>query len=156
MKIIFLDIDGVLTSHRTAIAFGWYPTGLSDLKSKIDPVALALLQGICRGSDASVVISSTWRKFLRREELQVALGLPIIDVTPVLDGMRRGNEIDAWLTRHPEVTHYCIVDDDTDMLPEQKRDHFVHINEREGITFGDADMIACMLGLDIWSVNRGG
>jgi hypothetical protein len=33
--------------------------------------------------------------------------------------MIRGEEIKAWLHQHPEVTRYAIVDDDSDMLPEQ-------------------------------------
>ena len=31
----------------------------------------------------------------------------------------RGMEIQEWLDRHPEVTHYAIVDDNADMLPHQ-------------------------------------
>lgn len=63
----------------------------------------------------------------------VALRLPIIDSTPVLNG-RRGHEIAHWLAAHPEVTTWAIVDDDSDMLPEQ-RHRFVQTDFSDGLSF---------------------
>src|SRR3546814_6841131 len=45
---------------------------------------------------------------------------------------RRGGEIAEWLSRHPEVSVYAIVDDDSDMLPEQ-RHAFVQTRFEDGI-----------------------
>ena len=36
----------------------------------------------------------------------------------------RGHEIQEWLDKHPEVTRYAILDDDSDMLPEQMPNFF--------------------------------
>jgi hypothetical protein len=41
----------------------------------------------------------------------------VIDVTPVLN-THRGEEIEYWLQEN-WVDRYCIIDDDSDMLPEQ-------------------------------------
>lgn len=42
----------------------------------------------------------------------------IIDVTPTLSGIR-GDEVNAWLAKHPEVEKYAILDDDSDFYPDQ-------------------------------------
>jgi hypothetical protein len=45
----------------------------------------------------------------------------------------RGSEIAEWLSRHPEVDRYAIVDDDSDMLPEQVP-FFVQTSFETGMT----------------------
>jgi hypothetical protein len=112
MKIIFLDIDGVITSART----GWF---------NIDIYAVNFLRWICDQSGARIVISSTWRYnhslgFFRR-----IFGDVIFQEgdwkTPYLNSpdSRRGLEIKAWLEKHPQTQQYLILDDDPDFLPEQ-------------------------------------
>lgn len=45
MKILFLDIDGVLNSDRSNMAFSGYPHSFSDADmAKFDNVALGLLR----------------------------------------------------------------------------------------------------------------
>ena len=48
----------------------------------------------------------------------------------------RGEEIKTWLEHHPEVENYVIIDDDSDMLPEQL-DNFVHTSNMHGFLYGD-------------------
>src|SRR3546814_15668556 len=43
---------------------------------------------------------------------------------------RRGGEIAEGLRRHPEVSVYAIVDDDSDMLPEQRHAYVQRSDER--------------------------
>lgn len=145
-RVLFLDIDGVLNSRRTHHALGQYPMDLGNLTKMSDPVALRMLQRLCDSAGVSVVLSSAWRKSYPFKDVGEALGLPIIDAT--CDGWTkgltlRGEEIQEWLDRHPDVEHWAIVDDDNDMLPSQKS-RFVRTSEREGLTF-DAFSRICNL-----------
>lgn len=140
MKIIFLDIDGVLNyqdyvaakkQERTAQlkesplvipASEWYGP------HQIDPEKVALLNRIVEETEAKVVISSTWRKRFTIEEMQALLEKrgfkgEVIDYTP--EPFQKGNdrwsktgdEIARWLVereqagRGPEFI-YVVLDDD--------------------------------------------
>lgn len=156
MKVVFLDIDGVLNCHRTCIALGGIPHNI-DPKSvaQLDPVGLSLIRRIVEASGAKVVLSSTWRILHRWQDVGVALDLPIIGATPrgTLAGYERGHEIAAWLEDHVEVTHYAIIDDDSDMLAHQKP-YFVHTSGFDGFTWANAEKLAQVLGIDVWDAGR--
>lgn len=155
MKVLFLDIDGVLNSHRSAIAFGAMPWSheLPDT-GKFDHVAVGMIRGIAEASGTSIVLSSSWRTSSNWESIATALRLPIVDRTPQMLGPR-GKEIAAWLAAHPEVQSYAIVDDDADMLPEQLP-HFVRTDMTEGLTFACAERLANLLGISIYDANHRG
>lgn len=53
-KIIFLDIDGVLNTIRNTIAYG-------KEQRSLDPVAIGMINELCRRTGAKVCISSVWR-----------------------------------------------------------------------------------------------
>lgn len=127
MRIIFLDMDGVMNSEQfiTACVIENVYLKLGDY---VDPEAVKRLNNLTDTSEAKIVISSSWRKLLDLESLQKLLkskGVTgdIIDTTPDLfkerygDGrpMVRGDEIYSWLSKHPEVTNFVIIDDDGDM-----------------------------------------
>lgn len=153
MKILFLDIDGVLNSHRTAIAFGGYPFKVhGEQRGMFDEVALALIRGIVKTANAQIVLSSSWRTSPEWREIGPALDLPIIDRTPSGLGPR-GKEIADWLARHPEVESYAIVDDDSDMLGEQMP-FFVKTSGFNGLSWDDACKLADLLGIRIHDVNH--
>ena len=142
-KVIFLDIDGVLNSDKwhdseqAQIAHNCLNTrkDLDKLPyellygSMIDPNALKLLQEIVDKTGADIVISSTWRKGGRLENIKNLLkGLGftgnIIGATPVLPSNYhcRGSEIKKWIINNIEDIsnfRYVILDDDNDMLAEQ-------------------------------------
>ncbi len=141
--VLFMDIDGVLNSRRTAVAFGSYPHRLDQL-GKFDPVAIGLVRRLC-DDGVVIVLSSAWRTMYPHVEVGTALGLPIIDKTPMLCGSR-GAEIADWLTRHPEVTTWAIVDDNGDMLAEQMP-RFVQTSEDNGIVWRDYARLRELLGL---------
>lgn len=150
LRVLFLDIDGVLNSHRSCLALGGIsrdasPEGLT----QIDPIALAMLQGLCRGAGLSVVLSSTWRMRNDWRVLGPQLGLPLIDRTPRLSGVR-GTEIKAWLDANPGVDAYAIVDDDSDMLADQMP-RFVQTRGTEGLLFTDVEALAALFGVDVWA-----
>lgn len=113
MKIIFLDIDGVLN------VTGQH--GRDEYGSNFHPHLVDNLRLIIGATGAKVVISSTWR-MSGLQEMQIMWemrDLPgeVIDVTPVFN-TPRGEEIEFWL-QHNQVDAYVILDDDSDMLPEQ-------------------------------------
>lgn len=140
MIVVFLDVDGVLNSERSFLAGGARvkqytldnpddPYWLKITYCTIDSVAIDLLNRLCDKCGAKLVISSTHRKHFRDTEDKLALmqdyfcklGLRsdlVVGYTDVLHGIR-GNEIKDYLDRHPEVTDYVILDDSSDMLPEQ-------------------------------------
>lgn len=114
MKIIFLDIDGVICVNwkEDADEFGHgfheaYVKNLSDIIEK---------------TGAKIVISSTWRmsglsEMQRMWEMRDLPG-KVIDVTPVMNTIR-GEEIAEWL-RGNQCDNYVIIDDGNDFLSEQK------------------------------------
>lgn len=111
MKILFLDIDGVLNSERSSFAFDGYPHSFVDL-DKFDWVAVSLVNQLCNATGCKIVLSSTWRLHFPISAASAALGLPIIDATPDHGSYdTRSSEVTAWLAAHPEVTSYAIVDD---------------------------------------------
>ena len=106
MKVIFLDIDGVL-NYR----------GVSD----ICPKAVSLLNDLLEKTGANIVISSSWRIYMSmiriREEL-VGAGFRfterIIGSTPCVPERERGYEIKLWLKQVP-VDKFVILDDRDDV-----------------------------------------
>jgi predicted transcriptional regulator len=157
MKVIFLDIDGVLNTgiyatHYFEICkhFGltrkeakdWRHGMRDEFGSHFDPRCVSLLKYIIEETGAKIVVSSTWRA--SGEETMKLMwemrDLPgeVIGVTPLLN-TARGEEIEAYLKEN-ETDAYVIIDDDTDMLPEQKS-NFVQTDGEYGITLKDANRI---------------
>lgn len=120
MKVIFLDIDGVLVTLRS------FAMGRSGLHAKADPDTVAALNTIIEATGASIVISSTWRlgrggvgRMRDTLKLWGCTG-KVVDRTPDLPRPReRGDEIQQWLDRREaqrgDVESFVILDDDADM-----------------------------------------
>jgi hypothetical protein len=138
MRILFLDIDGVLNSERTCLAFNGYPRSFSaaDLV-KFDWVAVAMVRKLCAWAGCYVVWSTSWRYEHRADVMAEVFDLPVAGATPTDSYFTtRGAEIAAWLAVHPEVTHYAIVDDIQAFLPEQQA-HVVITDDKLGLTVAD-------------------
>lgn len=127
MKVIFLDIDGVLNSHkffkeRNEEAEGVRPFNGDRIEYKladIDLKAVALLNDLFEKTGAKVVISSVWRLSLSVDQLKtifkrVGFKGEIIDKTVQLRSIR-GLEIAQWMETNPGVESFVILDDDSDM-----------------------------------------
>lgn len=118
MKVIFLDIDGVLN----VIGQGYDEFGQIFHKHLEEN-----LKKIVDSTGAKIVISSTWRyaglKKMQKMWTKRNLAGEVIDITDDLgiqgQRIKRGFEIQKWLQEHPEVIQYVILDDDTDMLNHQ-------------------------------------
>lgn len=134
MKVIFLDIDDVLCSLKSSAAMGGYPKDFSDM-DKFDQHALALLRKL-EQTGVVFVLSSTWRLHFTAKDAARGLNLRIIDNTCYLPNQLRGAEIAEWLSENPQVTHYAILDDGTDMLDEQEG-NFVHVTGEDGMRLRD-------------------
>jgi len=149
MKILFLDIDGVINSYRTAHAMGQFPftTTPHDLVL-FDLTAIKLIQRICDDGDIKIVLSSTWRIHQDAKQIGEDLRLPIIDATPIKLGGTRGEEIAMWLRDHPEVTQFVIVDDDSDILSNQQK-RFVKTTTADGLQFHHYQKIRKLFGMKI-------
>lgn len=116
MKIVFLDVDGVMNSND------WYvrrstEVEMDDIASQypfyeFDPKAVARLNRITDETGAKIVLSSTWRHGRTIEQLKdlfVKVGITgeLIDKTISINAagnigytIPRGCEIDYWLDKH--------------------------------------------------------
>ncbi len=145
MKAIFLDIDGVIvtpTSVRLNYRLRREPTN-----QFFDFLALYYLSRLVRRTGAVVVLTSTWRRSIGREEPYYVgvmnnlftwlkrAGAPYYDATPVLSrDSDRSDEVAAWLDDHP-CEAYAILDDLAffDHRPDVVDGHLVRIEDSEGI-----------------------
>ena len=149
MKVIFLDIDGVLNSQR-----------LVEKKSneKIDITAVKLLKNLIDKSGAVVVMSSGRRLWfddnMTTEDVEAKYlydilcqyGIDIYGKTPDFstDKIRtkrtfsdvKAKEILAWLERHCEVDKYVILDD-LDLKNDRINANLIQIDGKIGITEDD-------------------
>ena len=164
-KIVFLDIDGVLNTER------WYNqinknTHKDRFGYAFDPVAVDNLYKIIAGSNADIVVSSSWKSFGfdGMQEMWKERNLPgnVIGVTPntISDEMLlnmnldeldevaiRGFEIEEWLSLHGKnVDNFVILDDIDSFLTSQKT-HLVLTNPIVGITEEDATKALSILNM---------
>lgn len=120
MKVIFLDIDGVLVT-RNSIKYQYlnYPDRTEIIFSRR---AVKNLNKLSRLTKAKIVITSTWRLFHSIDELRAIFkkqGIKgeIISTTSVEkplteEDIPRGQKITDWLKLHPDTKRYVIIDDD--------------------------------------------
>lgn len=137
MKVLFLDVDGVLQSRRSIVAYG---AGGNPLRPyPMDEVAVLLVRRTVEQTGAYLVLSSSWRGdgpacAAAWFALYGWYEAPIIGETPRRRRPeRRGRCIQRWVDAH-EPERYVIVDDSGDMLSHQP---FVHVDGREGYSYRD-------------------
>lgn len=131
MNLVFLDIDGVLNNLGSVL-------GLGNPSKHFDPVSVALVDRLCREGNASIVISSSWRRGKPKplaDEIAKAGGRALVDriigETPYL-GRRRGEEVLQFLLEWEGSGNFVILDDDNDMLPGQP---FVQTTFEDGFRY---------------------
>ena len=108
MKVIFLDIDGVLNCKKTP-----NPRRLPYI---VDRRLLSRFKRLLDRTGAKVVLSSTWRYDPAGVFSAKHCGIPFIDVTPDMPKRPRRDEILAGLKKHPKVTRFVVIDDQDDEL----------------------------------------
>jgi hypothetical protein len=115
VKVIFLDIDGVLVNEAYI------------KQHKADPYCVDALNTITNATGAKIVISSTWKHYgLAKITLilkQWGVSGEVIDITPDMpEHMYRWSEIGAWLANDFEsrgelLESFVIIDDEKDACP---------------------------------------
>lgn len=155
MKVLFLDVDGVLNreiENEDFFIFG-----------DIEFDCLLHLASIVEDTGAKIVVSSSWRLPTLNDNPHIKLdmlkkelstvGLTIHDVTPDLVLEPRGSEIDEWLSKNPEVTNFVILDDFIgldlmDEFEEHHKKHLVVTDPKIGLTVMDT-ILAKFILLDL-------
>jgi len=163
LRVLFLDIDGVLNSsaYLKANPDSFDRSGPNAYLSMFDPVACARLQVVLTVTGAKIVISSSWRHVHTIDEIRgylAAKGITaeVIDFTPIgynpdLPGddsfgtsmTCRGHEIAAWVDAHPELEAYAVVDDNSDM--DGVRERFVQTTWERGLKIEHARRLVRVL-----------
>jgi hypothetical protein len=108
MRVIFLDIDGVLNCKETP-----NPRKLPYI---VDPKLLDRLNRLIERTGAKVVLSSTWRYDPAGLFSAERWGIPFIDVIPDMPERPRRDEILTWLKAHPTADRFAVIDDEDDEL----------------------------------------
>src|SRR5574344_2699208 len=122
MKVIFLDIDGVLNHNGCRnLEMGYY---------FVEDDLILKLKKIVDDTGAKVVLSSTWREgwndlrygintiearlFKKLNHKLSNYGITFISKTPILENGYRGEEIDLWLHnwKGEPIDSFVILDDD--------------------------------------------
>lgn len=125
MKLIFLDVDGVLNYAGWAERWGLFPrldATVEDLMAWIDPEKVALVNEIVRRTGAKVILSSSTRTDVRMGIVLQKRGLsaPLLDAIPILQwtleadgsiGMKtRADEVyESWVKHKPST--FVVLDD---------------------------------------------
>jgi hypothetical protein len=146
MKIIFLDVDGVLNRLDNA-SFGYRPDAGYDLSGDwppgpLDVDKIDLLNKFIKDTGAKVVLISSWRHVKKLYD-KISKYIDIFDVTgtdKIYDvpgelffyEFREG-QIVKWLTEHKNIENYVIFDDNYILGTDKLRKHFVQTNLYEGL-----------------------
>lgn len=160
MKALFLDFDGVITTHRT--------------RYRIDLARVSRVMDIINATGAKIVVTSSWKHghvdvdSFKKELLECdSMFIPdelkgnplwkrfidsIVDITDTA-GSLRGDDIKKYIDDN-DVEEYCILDDDSDMLEEQLF-HFVQTDVVFGISDRDAELCVEILnGIEVVTPTR--
>lgn len=112
MKVIFLDVDGVLNSDSYIEKQLNNPN--KGIESEIDVATIKLLKKAIDATNARIVLASSWRRVRKCEALEklfMQYGILLKEKTPYIHG-ERGLEIKQYLKEHENIDQYLILDDD--------------------------------------------
>lgn len=144
MKVIFLDIDGVLNCRFTRERYRGF---IFVMDRKIE-----MLKHLVDDTSAKIVLSSTWRQgwwdlknghensveidlfVALREKLQ-SYGLELLDHTLFIFYKDRGNEIDLWLKswEGEPIESFVILDDMNGYYLRPHANRLVRTSMKEGL-----------------------
>lgn len=141
MKVIFLDVDGVINCRTTKERIRGY-IGVEQEK-------IALIREIVDATNAKIVLSSTWRLdyIWHKEDKSVNLdtynyleeelakqALDIFDVTPRHNDSWRGREIQDWIDNcGQEIESYVVIDDEIYDISKEHKGHIIQTSWSTGI-----------------------
>ena len=159
IKLIALDIDGVLNSRNWAMS----RKAKSQRFFDIDPKTIDRVNRITRSTSeedcpTKIVLSSTWRLDFPMGDGQTSMAINMffeaIGIEPVALGrtgyfqVHRGREILIWIAQSQiikdiKVKNLVILDDDGDMDPLKK--YWVHCKNATGLTDVEVNLAIEML-----------
>ncbi len=169
MKVIFLDIDGVLNSEEYFKRWHEENLGQKGHDHYVDEIAVDRLMDLIQKTGCYIILSSSWRRhnlpdtilYLSEHRSLDRIQPYLIGITPRLWQYRgRGDEIKRlmnewsdWVKRglisekfkDDKINNYVILDDDSDMLDEQK-EHFIHTKWAVGLQDSDVEKCLNILG----------
>lgn len=156
MKVLFLDIDGVLNCMYPTPSPDHEWVDLEEWRYGLNPMLVARLRYVIGNTNCKIVVSSSWRhhKWYApyqpdrnwRDVLAEQLHRPWDEVcageTPADPSGQRGIEIKQWLDEHVGVDAWCVVDDEiVDIEPYIDSSHIVKTDMSLGLTKEDATRI---------------
>jgi hypothetical protein len=125
MKILFLDVDGVININGT-----------------FSKAAIVNLNKLLKAEkDLDIVISSSWRHkgletcrdILETHGVDPDRIIGVTDSKP--NDYERGHHIQRWLDKHKDIDKFVIFDDNSDIKPDMAE--LVQTNPHVGITSSD-------------------
>lgn len=137
MKVIFLDVDGVLNSDE----YFEKTKGLNlqEIYQDIDVEKIKLLKKAVDETGAKVVLTSSWRytkNAIKLKELLKEYEI-FVDTTPFIEN-KRGLEIKKWLLDNQNVDDFVILDDEIfDSFDEDLLEKLIKISDGNGYNFGE-------------------
>ena len=115
LKVIFLDIDGVMNSTDYIINYA-LKNNIEGILAEIDPKAIQMLKFALDVTGAQIVLSSSWREcpkyYEELKELFSKYDINLNEKTPIHNTCKRGLEIKQYLKEHPNIEQYLILDDE--------------------------------------------
>ena len=134
MNVIFLDFDGALYGIHDAYDENYNQVDNETFNKRVEK-RIEILSEACKEYDCKVVIESSYKHLIDEETLETDIewindilvmmkkhGIEVIGRTKNLEDIRddydgnptiwKEDEILAYLDEHPEIEHYCVIDDD--------------------------------------------
>lgn len=162
VRVIFLDIDGVLNSnfrndnHQTEISDG----------TLIDIEKIRLLSTLVKNTNAKIILHSGWKfwfdsalhplrkeaenleKLLRQEDLMIEDVTPDHSTEEIKSSKKfslvKASEILTWLDEHKEVDKWIVIDD-LDLHNPEIESHQIKTDPHIGLTTEDVHKAESML-----------
>jgi hypothetical protein len=172
IKILFLDIDGVLNymPDKESLKILKNNLGYEKFMHEIygfSETLVSTLKTIIDATNCKIVFSTSWRYFKDhhiegsdwRKTLADLLNVDqsiFIGNTPDISSgwdngtfsRRRGSEIKIWLECNTEPGKYkfCVIDDEVcDIIPVIPKKNVIHVNMKTGLTIDDAKRAIAIL-----------
>lgn len=144
-RVLFLDYDGVVNTlmwndKGTRVSYN-FPKD-----NKVNNFqAVQWVSEFCLKCKYDIVVTSSWREDSNYKACLLNGGLKNgIDISGSLSlnpEKTRGELIQEYINSHPEIKYYIIVDDETDILPEQTN-RFIKVNPSYG--FNEPEYKKCI------------
>jgi hypothetical protein len=112
VKVIFLDVDGVLNSNDYMDYT--LKNNIKGILEDVDPQKIEMLKYALNITGAQIVVSSSWRNIRKFEDLKslfLRYDIKLDEKTPLI-GNNRGLEIKEYLKEHNNIEQYLILDDE--------------------------------------------